>query len=141
MKIFATIALTSILLVSAAAADDKKSSHPQTITIPAGAVEAGPSTWKYTDSEGKKWIYRKTPFGVVRVEDVPEAEKPATAGAEERTSRWKVKDEGEKVSFENPSPFGPQRWTKKKSELNDDERAALARSQRTNKTAKPEGKN
>jgi len=44
MKIFATISLTSMLLVSAAAADDKKSSHPQTITIPAGAVEAGPST-------------------------------------------------------------------------------------------------
>ena len=28
--------------------------------------------WHYTDAQGKKWIYRKTPFGVSRMEDKPD---------------------------------------------------------------------
>lgn len=120
------------LAVSAAAEQKKPAAgeESKTLTIPADAVEAGPSTWKYTDRDGKKWIYRKTPFGVVRVEDVPESEKPVPAGPEQRTKSWKVTDLGDKVAFENASPFGPQKWTKKKSELNEDEKAALARAQR-----------
>ena len=81
---------------------------------------------------------------MVRVEDTPEAAKPAAAGADERTKRWKVTEQGDKVTFENASPFGPQRWTKKKSELTDDEKAALSRAQRDPSAAKPakaEGKN
>src|SRR5215470_16679683 len=40
--------------------------------IPKGAVETEPGTFRYTDTDGKKWIYRKTPFGVARLEDKPE---------------------------------------------------------------------
>jgi hypothetical protein len=144
MKSIVTLSLTlSMLLASAALADDKKSAPAsQTLTLPAGAVEAGPSTWKYTDAEGKKWIYRKSPFGMVRVEESSEVNKPNIAGVEERTKSWKVTDQGDKVSFENPSPFGPQRWTRKKSELTDDEKVALQRSQRESaKPVKAGGKN
>ena len=140
MKYFATISLSlTLLLVSAAAqADDKKSSQaPQSLTVPPGAVEAGPSSWKYTDADGKKWIYRKSPFGIVRVEEGAEVNKPVLAGVEERTKRWKITEEGEKVTFENPSPFGPQRWSKKKSELNEDEKFAYSRAQQDGTIAKP----
>ena len=39
------------------------------ITIPAGAVEIEPYMYRYTDAAGKNWIYRKTPFGVMRLEE------------------------------------------------------------------------
>src|ERR1700742_200382 len=112
MKYIATISLLLAVAPSAPArAEDKKPAPPpQTLTIPAGAVEVGQSTWKYTDADGKKWIYRKSPFGVVRVEETAEIDKPAVASAEERSKRWKVTEEGDKVTFENASPFGPQRW-------------------------------
>jgi hypothetical protein len=46
---------------------------PKAVEIPAGAVETDPGTFTYTDPQGKKWIYRKTPFGVVRMEDKGDA--------------------------------------------------------------------
>ncbi len=143
MKSIATLSLTlAMLLASAALADDKKAAPgAQTLTLPASAVAAGPSTWKYTDADGKKWIYRKSPFGMVRVDEASEVNKPNIAGAEERTKGWKVTEQGDKVSFENPSPFGPQRWTKKKSELTADEQAALDRSRRDTKPVQAGGKN
>ncbi|MEO8025158.1 MAG: hypothetical protein ABI823_01710 [Bryobacteraceae bacterium] len=125
MKSVACFSLFAAMLAAPLAAEDRKPKPaPQALTIPADAVEAGESTWKYTDKDGKKWIYRKSPFGVVRVEDVPESEKPKVAGSEERTKSWKVTDLGDKVSFENASPFGPQKWTRKKSELTEDEKYA-----------------
>ena len=37
----------------------------------------------------------------------------------------KAFDEGDKVRFEKPSPFGPVKWEKNKSDLTDDERNLL----------------
>src|SRR5262249_37492970 len=42
------------------------------LKFPKGAVETEPGTFRYTDSDGKKWIYRKTPFGIARREDKPD---------------------------------------------------------------------
>src|ERR1035441_7718171 len=42
------------------------------MSIPAQAVLAADGDYHYTDPEGKKWIYRKTPFGVARMEDTPQ---------------------------------------------------------------------
>src|ERR1035437_5143115 len=50
--------------------------------IPAAAVLAADGDYHYTDPQGKKWIYRKTPFGVTRIEDTPER---STAKAAERS--------------------------------------------------------
>ena len=94
------------------------------ITIPAGATLVEPGTYTFTDPQGKKWIYRKTPFGIARAEDKP-AEAVAAPAAGPTTI---ATEDGDIVRFERPGPFGPYRWTKKKSELDSDERAALERS-------------
>ncbi len=141
--LFAAMTLSALSLL----ADDKKpapskqAAPAQTLTIPKGAVESGPYTWKHTDAAGRKWIYQRTPFGVTRVEDMPE---PARAEPpQDRTKSWKVTEDADQVTFENQSPFGPQRWSKKKSELNEIEQSALARTQRdaATKSSKSEGKN
>src|SRR5258708_3701600 len=39
------------------------------VEIPKDAVESEPGTYRYTDAQGKRWVYRKTPFGVARAEE------------------------------------------------------------------------
>ena len=91
--------------------------------IPAGAVEGGDGSYRYTDAAtGKKWIYRKTPFGIARLED-----KPAEAKAVEAPAQMKATEDGEYVRFERPGPFGTYRWQRKKSELNAMEQAVWDR--------------
>ena len=87
--------------------------------IPAGAVQSADGTWRYTDAQGKHWCYRRTPFGISKYED-----KPAVPAAEPRTARIKATEDGDQVRFERPGPFGPYRWTRKKTELDATERAA-----------------
>jgi hypothetical protein len=100
------------------------------ITLPAEAVEIAPYTYRYTDNQGKKWIYRKTPFGVVRSEDRPvsaqdlQKTQDQTARLVESTTAVEV---GDSVRFERVLPFGKTQWTRKKSELNEVERAAWNR--------------
>lgn len=97
------------------------------LTLPAGATQVEPGTYTFTDAKGKKWIYRKTPFGLSRAEDKPApASVPPAAGA---ASVVTATEDGDTVRFEKPGPFGSYRWQKKKSELTDDEKAAWQRSQ------------
>jgi hypothetical protein len=101
--------------------------------IPAQAVLAADGDYHYTDPQGKKWIYRKTPFGVTRMEDTPQlasANAVAAAGA-----FIKATEDGDTVRFERQGPFGVWKWEKKKSELDEAEKAALANAQANNKTA------
>ena len=42
------------------------------LPIPAKAVLGADGDYHYTDPQGKKWVYRKTPFGVTRLEDTPD---------------------------------------------------------------------
>jgi len=91
--------------------------------VPAGAVTAGPYAWRFTDAQGKKWLYRQTPFGVVKMDDKPE-ETPAVEDKNPITAT----DLGDSVRFERNTPFGKQKWTKKKSELNSEEQAVVEKS-------------
>jgi len=121
-----------ILMVAAPlmGASDKK---PAVQAVPAEAKQVEPNTHQYTDAQGKKWIYRKTPFGLVRYED-----KPAPAAAkdgekeqeQELSEAIKAAEDGDSVRFERPGPFGPYRWVRKKTELTDAERQAWERSRR-----------
>ena len=95
------------------------------ITIPEGAVETEPFTYHYTDPQGTKWIYRKTPWGVARMEDKPNAERVQKP---EPVDLTKVTETGDSLIFEKPGPFGTYRWEKKKADLDDKERAAWERS-------------
>src|ERR1035437_9363435 len=50
--------------------------------IPAEAVQAADGDSPYPAPEGKKWIFRKTPFGVARLEDPPERTAAKAAAAD-----------------------------------------------------------
>jgi hypothetical protein len=120
MKLLA-ISFFSLTLVLAA---DPPKKAPAPITIPASAVKADDGSYHYTDKDGKKWIYRKTPFGIARMEDKPAEIKPADADA-----AIKATEDGEVIKFERPGPFGAYKWERKKSELTESEQAIWKREQ------------
>ncbi len=93
-------------------------------TLPAGARQTAPEEWRYTDAQGKTWTYRRTPFGFVR-SDVKEENTAVEAPAD-----LKAFEQGDQIRFQRPTPFGVVRWTRKKAELNDVERAAWEREQK-----------
>src|SRR5215472_1736629 len=95
------------------------------LTIPAGAVETAPYTYAYTDPQGRKWIYHKTPFGVSRVEDRAVATTDKQKADQDKArliEMTRAADDGDSVRFERPTPFGPMKWSRKKTELNEIER-------------------
>ena len=92
-------------------------------SIPKGAKEIEPYLYSYQDAGGKKWLYRQTPFGIVKMEDKPQ---PAPVVVQE-TNPIVATDLGETVSFQKQTPFGTQTWTKKKSELSEEEKVLLPR--------------
>jgi hypothetical protein len=102
------------------------------ITIPKDAVlDPKDGNYHYTDKNGRKWVYMMNPMGVSRWEDKGASAKstaPAQPASSQRFSddpNLKAIDQGDTVKFVRTTPFGPQTWTKKKSELTDDERAML----------------
>jgi hypothetical protein len=92
-------------------------------TLPSGAKEVEPGLYRYTDAQGKTWLYRNTPFGLAKWEDKPAASTapvpPPPAVAVTTT------DLGDSVQFVRQTPFGPQKWTKKKTELTETEKEYL----------------
>jgi hypothetical protein len=124
---------------------------PRTVSaeskIPADAVKSEDGSYRYTDKNGKKWIYRETPFGISKAEDkAPDATatpfgkskepavapKPAEAqpGSKELTVAI---DEGDTVRFERPTPFGTSVWRKKKSELDANDQKIIDEQQKSKK--------
>ena len=118
MKILIAFTVSVMFL---AAAEPARVIRP--VEIPKGAVESDPGSYRFTDSEGHKWIYRKTPFGVARIPDQPAPAKPV-ASQTAIAAGVKAVDAGDSVKFERPGPFGVYRWQTRKSELNEMERAA-----------------
>lgn len=130
------IGMVAILAIGIGLAEDqpakKKKSVPKPaaaaaeLKLPAGATMTEPGTYTYTDPQGKKWIYRKTPFGLSKAEDKPAPAAETNAAAE---AAYTATEDGDGVRFERPGPFGVYKWRKKKSDLTDDEKAAWERSQ------------
>lgn len=98
---------------------EKKAAPPP--TLPKGAVQVDAYSYRYTDSKGVKWLYRQTPFGLVKLED-----KPAAPVVEDPTPTT-VTDLGDSVKFERKTPFGLQSWTKKKADLTDEDKALISK--------------
>jgi len=97
--------------------------------IPSSAVPSGTRAYRYVDPQGKAWLYSMTPFGVVRVEE-------RTASPEKsdgKADQIRVTEAGEVLRFERATPFGVSRWERKKSELNETERAAWQRARQSAK--------
>ncbi len=132
--------LVLALLVASAFAAEKKA---PAVTVPAGAVVVSPGVFRHTDSAGKRWIYRKTPFGFVKAADVPELDdKPLREGdtsspfgptkvAAKDSDALRVTERGEELRFERNTPFGVTKWTRKKTELNPAEQEAWDKSRAT----------
>src|SRR5947199_9533559 len=103
MKLLFAIALSAAALIAAdpqaKKADPKVKDGSKPLPIPAGAVQSSDGDYHYTDPQGKKWIYRKTPFGVAKLEDKPEDAqgKPTPAQA---AAGIKATEEGDTVKFE-----------------------------------------
>lgn len=95
------------------------------ISAPAGVREMAPNTWTETDAQGKTWTCRRTPFGLIRFEAKTEAPRK-----DDLADQITAVEAGDSVRFERATPFGRQRWTVKKSELNDLEKQAWSRAQK-----------
>ena len=102
------------------------------MTVPKGAVlDPKDGNYHLTDKNGRKWVYMMTPMGPSRWEDkgpapTPVEPKHETTNQLSRDPNLKAIDKGDSVMFVRATPFGPQSWTKKKSELTDDERFMIA---------------
>lgn len=99
----------------------KKSTAPTATTpivIPKTAKLEEDGFYHYTDSKGKKWLYRNTPFGVSRALEAP----PAAPAPVEEDHLTKATVVGDTVKFERPNVFGVSKWEKKTSDLTDDEK-------------------
>jgi hypothetical protein len=93
----------------------------QPVTIPADATANADGTFSWTDKQGKKWSFARTPFGIIRSEVTPA---PATSAS---LSDVKAFDEGDRFRFEKQSPLGIIKWEKKKTDLTDEERDLVTR--------------
>jgi hypothetical protein len=111
------------------------------LTVPKDAVKNADGTWNYTDKQGHQWVYVNTPFGIMRTDVTDTQSKPA----QPLSAATKVIDKGDSIRFEQPGPFGPIAWEKKKSDLTDQERQMVDaqnpnQNQSQPETAKPEAK-
>lgn len=95
--------------------------------IPPDAVEIEPGVYRWKDGQGKSWILRKSPFGILKGEENPARESQSG----ELPAGLKVTEEGDELLFERPTPFGTVRWRKKKDELNEMEQQAWEREQKS----------
>lgn len=116
------------------------------VNVPPEAKLNDEGFWRYVDKQGKTWIYQPTPFGLMKHEEIAakKANDPKIkAQIEEAANLVKAVEDGDIVRFSRPGPFGVYSWTRKKSELTDDEKAMLERSSQksaTNSEAKSEVK-
>jgi hypothetical protein len=95
-------------------------------SIPAGAKEIEPNLFRYTDPQGKTWLYRRTPFGVGKWEDKPATE-PAVESTAPPANPPVITDLGDSLQFVRETPFGPQKSVRKKTELTPEEKALWQR--------------
>lgn len=96
--------------------------------IPSNAVQIESGAYRWTDPKGKKWILFETPFGIAKKEDTGE---PLRKKLEEtdKMKLVKITEHGDTLDFERPGPFGVYKWSKKKTDLTDQEKAAWEQQQ------------
>ena len=136
--IFASVAALSAAEKPAAKDPDKPAAAkaapapraPAVVTVPAGAVKTEAGNWHYTDPQGRKWIYRQTPWGMAKFEE----SQTVTPSAESRARELELLrafEDGDAVRFERPGPFGTFRWSRPKSQLTELEQQAWERDRKS----------
>src|SRR5271163_4459353 len=83
----------------------KASAQSQTPSIPAGATLVEPNLYRYTDSNGKKWNYRQTPFGITKWEETSAPAHPAPQPNQIKSEPVIVTDLGDSYRFRKKTPF------------------------------------
>src|SRR5258708_27073480 len=108
---------------TAVAAAPAKPAPPlaQPLVIPKDAVVQSDGTYKYTDKDGRRWVYSNTFFGLSRMEDMSDPN-AAAVPAKQAPVFDKVTADGDVFHFERITPFGPLKWDRRKAELSDEER-------------------
>jgi len=105
--------------------------------VPDGAKSYKSYYWRWVDPKGVAWIYHTTPFGVVHDQETAE-DRAEMAAIQAKVAAPRpdmvpgdltIVDKGDSLEFTRQMPFGPSRWTAKKSELNEEEAKAWARVQ------------
>ena len=71
--------------------------------------------------ETSKQEYKQTPFG-----KVAKTKAAAPAAVTKRKSNIAVSVDGDSITFSRPTPFGAQRWTRKRDALNSNEKQWLS---------------
>ncbi len=96
-------------------------------SIPAGAKQIAPNLYQLTDSSGKTWNYRQTPFGINKWEETgPSGAQAAPEASPAKSDPIAFTDLGDSYRFEKKTPFGTNTWVREKSELSDDEKALVS---------------
>jgi hypothetical protein len=108
-------------------ASRKSNVAPARLTLPPGAVMTKPGTYRYTDAQGTKWIYRQTPFGLARFEEQERIDERAAEERQKVLERMTATEDGDFIHFTKPGPFGTYKWKQKKTELDELEQAAWDR--------------
>ena len=135
MKLLFVLCL-SAASIAAAPQDAKpapKSAKAQTpekplTAIPSSAVQIEPGAYRWTDPKGKKWILFQTPFGIAKKED--DGQPLRNKQTEVHTMEGvKISEDGDSLKFEREGPFGTYKWSKKKTELSEEEKTAWERQQ------------
>ena len=132
MRLFFAIVVSAAALLAADPQSAKKpapapkAADGSKQTIPAGAVRTQDGDYRYTDAQGKQWIYHQTPWGWSRMEQSKDTEVKTSAG--DSAAGIKATEDGDKVRFERLGPFGVWKWERQKSELNETEKAVLRKS-------------
>ncbi len=104
------------------------------LEIPPDATKIDQYTYRHKDAQGKTWIYKRTPFGLSRMEEtVAEAPQPKLGEAE-----VKVTEQGDNITFERQGPFGKSTWSKRRSELTSEEQGFLQQAGSAKQPATPE---
>ena len=103
----------------------KQTGENSPLVLPNDAVQTEPYTWHHKDADGRIWIYRRTPFGLVRYEEEEKKDAEKNSEAKQSDPLLQAFDEGDSVRFERTTPFGKHRWTRKKTELTSEEREAF----------------
>jgi hypothetical protein len=89
--------------------------------LPAGAVQDGANSYRYTDKAGKVWIYQRTPFGWSKTAEPSIAQTSGSHSASRPIPR--VTDLGASVRFEVQGLMGKSVRERPKDQLNADEKA------------------
>ena len=118
---------------AATPANTAQAAKAEAVAPPANAEKIGDGVYKATDTAGKTWIYTRTPFGYSKV---AESEHQAAGNSVQSAALQVVSIDGDKVKFQRDTPFGKSVWTRAKSELSEDEKAALEANRNNSKSTK-----